>query len=81
MKKNQFIQEICEDCLHLLVNGESDMMEEKNKSIFVQTMVKWHLQNYKPITYQSLNHFFSHYNCDICECLPGTRYNFIFERR
>lgn len=78
MKKHKvFQQNICSDCLQLLVNGESDHSESELKQ-FNETLKQWELTGYIPAGTTELESFFSHNSCDICNQIAGTRYEYNF---
>ena len=78
MNKQVFQQEICSNCLQLLVNGESDHTEtELNK--FYETLDKWSTDKYVPAGLSdNMESFFSWHKCDLCDSLPGDRYEYNF---
>lgn len=79
MKKFKvYNQQICNDCLQLLVNGESDHTE-KELNTFNKTLLGWSKLNYFPAGLSDNEEgYFSHRNCDICGQIAGQRndYNF-----
>lgn len=71
-------EEICTDCLHALVNGESDHTEEEENRM-IKVLEKWQTQNYVPAGLaDNLEPFFSHTRCILCNSLPGDRYEYNF---
>jgi hypothetical protein len=78
MKQELFIQHICNNCLQLIENGESDHTEAELKE-YNKTLDKWSKRNYIPagLTDESEPYFDWHY-CDLCHCLPGDRYDYYF---
>jgi hypothetical protein len=79
MKKYKVFQRnICLDCLQLLVNGESDHSEEELTQ-FNHTLELWAKTGYIPAGLSDNSEpFFSHNNCDICNQMPGNRYEYNF---
>ena len=80
--KNVYIQNICLNCLQLLVNGESDHTEEE-LNMFNTTLDKWQKDKYIPAGMnmaESENYepFFSWSKCDLCDGLAGDRYEYNF---
>jgi hypothetical protein len=79
--KSIHIQNICPNCLQWLVNNESQHTEqEKNK--MNETLANWAKEKYYPLAPNFEGDFyessFSHNHCDLCDCLPGERYEFNF---
>ena len=79
MKKFKvFTQNICSDCLQLLVNGESNHSEEELKQ-FNQTLTEWSKLKYVPAGLSDNEEsFFSWSKCDICNQIAGDRHEYNF---
>ena len=82
MKKLKvFTQNICSDCLQLLVNGESEH-SEKELEAHNKTLTDWAKLKYFPAGLSdNTERFFSWSDCDVCGQIAGDRYeyNFIHE--
>lgn len=79
MKKNNvFQQQICDNCLQMLVNGESDHTDhELNK--MNETLDNWQKDKYIPAGMSdNMEPFFSWHHCDLCNSLAGNRYEYNF---
>ena len=71
-------QEICSDCLQLLVNNESNHTETELKS-FHSTLENWAKQKYVPAGLSdNMEPFFSWKCCDVCGQIAGNRYEYNF---
>ena len=78
MKKEIYVQEICENCLQLLVNGESDHTPEELKTM-EKTLQDWQKNSYIPAGLaDNMEPYFSWQKCELCNSLPGTRYEYNF---
>lgn len=79
MKKYKvFQQNICPDCLQLLVNGESNHTEEELKN-FNSVLTEWAKTGYIPAGLaDNMEPFFSWKTCDICGQIAGIRYEYNF---
>ena len=78
MNKNIYKQEICPECLQLLVNGESEHTPEELIQ-FNKTLDKWYKENYIALGPSNDNEaYFSWLNCDLCNSLPGNRFEYDF---
>jgi hypothetical protein len=78
MKGKIYTQEICDDCLQYLVNGSiHESSEEKERCD--KTLDEWSKTNYIPLGSANDNEgYFSHHSCDLCNCLPGNRFEYSF---
>lgn len=73
-------QYICENCLQLLVNGESNHSEDELHTFNVK-LNNWKQQYYVAVGLTENNEpSFSWKSCDICETKAGNRYEFIFKK-
>jgi hypothetical protein len=81
-QKNIYIQNICGDCLQMLVNNESNH-EPQELEQYHKTLDQWYNDNYTECgpNYDdngNIEPFFSWHHCDICDGLPGMRYEYNF---
>lgn len=79
---NIYAQSICADCLQMLANGESDHSPQELEH-FQKVLHEWVGKNYIPagqVTDENGNcePYFSWHRCDLCDGLPGNRYDFNF---
>ena len=70
-------EEICANCLQLLANNEGDHTKKELKTM-EKTLKNWQKQKYIPVGPGPEESFFSWSKCSLCDCLPGTRYDYIF---
>ena len=79
MKKYKvFQQNICSDCLQLLVNNESEHSEEELNT-FNKTLSDWNKTGYIPAGLaDNMEPFFSWSSCDVCNQIAGMRYEYNF---
>jgi hypothetical protein len=76
--KEVYQQNICNNCLQMLVNGESDHTEEE-LSTMNKTLDNWAKDKYIPAGLSdNLEPSFSWHKCDLCDGLAGDRYEFNF---
>ena len=78
MKAKVYQQNICSDCLQLLVNGESEH-SEKELITFHSTLENWSKTGYTPAGLSNNQEsFFSWKCCDVCGQIAGDRHEYNF---
>jgi hypothetical protein len=78
MKTEVYQQNICSNCLQMLVNGESDHTEEELTTMG-NTLNEWSKTGYTPAGLSdNMESSFSWHKCDLCNCLAGDRYEYNF---
>lgn len=79
--KSIYQEEICSDCLQMLVNGESNHTPEELK-LFNKTLNLWKndVDPYVPAgpVMEDGEVEFSNSKCILCDCLPGKRHLYHF---
>jgi len=73
-----FIQNICGDCLQSIVNGDNDRDEHESQKMD-ETLSKWSERKYFAYGLtENSERSFSWHTCDLCNQLPGDRYEYYF---
>ncbi len=81
MKSELFIQHICGDCLQKLVNDEGDHSEQELATM-QNSLNEWAITGYYPAgMVENTEPSFSWRKCDLCNQLPGDRYEYYFKQK